>query len=113
MQGLCSCLECQRQTGSSFFHHGYWPRSAVQAVAGTSTLWRRIADSGRWIDSHFCPVCGSGVYSFAEFDPDSICISIGGFADPSFPSPEYSIWERFKHSWVRTPESCQGMDTQP
>ena len=85
----------------------------MQAVVGTSTLWRRIADSGRWIDSHFCPVCGSSVYSFAEFDPDSICISIGSFADPSFPSPEYSIWERFKHSWVPTPESCRGMDTQP
>jgi hypothetical protein len=113
MQGICSCLECQRQTGSSFFHHGYWPKSAVVRTQGLSTPWRRIAESGRWIDNHFCPVCGSSVFGFAELDRDSICVSIGSFADASYPAPEYSIWERHKHAWIRTPDGCQTMDTQP
>ncbi len=59
------------------------------------------------------PACGSSVYSYAEFDPDAICISIGCFADPSFPAPQYSIWERYKHPWVRVPGACEIMDSQP
>jgi hypothetical protein len=113
MHGICSCLECQKLTGSTFFHHGYWPISAVQALSGKSASWRRSSDSGRWTDNHFCPLCGSCVYAFAEFDPDVICISIGSFADPAFPAPQYSIWERHKHSWLQIPRDCERLDTQP
>jgi hypothetical protein len=112
MHGICSCRECQKLSGSAFYYHGYWPKSAVRQINGKSTAWRRTSDAGRWVDSSFCPVCGSAVYSFAEFDPDSICISIGSFADPEFPVPQYSIWQRHKHAWVRIPESCEAMDTQ-
>lgn len=113
MHGICSCLECQKLTGSTFYHHGYWAKSAVQRISGKSTTWRRSSDGGRWVDGYFCPVCGSSVYSFAEFDPDAICVSVGCFADPSFPSPQYSIWERHKHPWVSAPGNCDTMDTQP
>lgn len=113
MQGICSCFECQRQTGSTFYHHGYWAKSAVQQIAGRCTTWRRTSEAGRWIDACFCPVCGSSVYAYAEFDPDTICISIGSLADPSFPEPQYSIWERCKHPWVQAPADCHAMDTQP
>ena len=113
MHGICSCLECQKLTGSTFFHHGYWVKSTVQRISGKSASWRRRSDGGRWVESYFCSACGSSVYSFAEFDRDAICISIGSFADPLFPSPQYSIWERHKHPWVRVPGSCETMDTQP
>jgi hypothetical protein len=112
MRGICSCLECQKLTGSAFYYHGYWPKSAAR-TDGQSTVWRRSSEAGRWVDSYFCPICGSAVYSYAEFDPDSICVSIGSFAAPSFPSPQYSIWERHKHPWVEAPQSCEKMDTQP
>ena len=64
MHGLCSCLECQRATGSSVFHHGYWPEAAIRARSGETRVWRRLADSGRWIDNHFCPVCGCAPLGF-------------------------------------------------
>ena len=113
MQGLCSCLECQRATGSSVFHHGYWPEAAIRTRRGDARVWRRLADSGRWIDSHFCPVCGSGVFSFAEFAPGMVCIAIGCFADPGFPPPAYSVWERYRPVWLQPPEGCRRFDTQP
>lgn len=112
MHAICSCLECQKLTGSVFSYQGYWPKSAVRQIAGSSTVWRRTSDAGRWVDTHFCPVCGSAVYFHAEFDPDAICVSIGNLADPGFPPPQYSVWQRCKHHWVQAPPACVVMDAQ-
>lgn len=112
MQGICSCTECQRLTGSAFYHHGYWPKSAV-SISGDSKSWRRITDAGRWVESCFCPVCGSSVYALSQFEADAICVSVGSFADPHFPPPQYSVWQRSKHDWVTIPAGCESLDTQP
>jgi hypothetical protein len=32
--------------------------------------------------------------------PDMIIIPVGAFADPFFPSPQFSGYEERKHSWV-------------
>ncbi|MGH6718417.1 MAG: GFA family protein [Alphaproteobacteria bacterium] len=104
--GLCSCLECQKASGSAFSYSGYWPKAAVQGIAGTSTVWRRISAKGRWLDTYFCPVCGSAVYGYAEFAPDMINVAIGNLADPGFPPPQYAVWNENKHPWVHVPEAC-------
>ena len=111
--GLCSCLECQRSSGSAFSYSGYWPKSAIRKIAGNSTRWRRTADSGRWIDTYFCPTCGSALYWYAEYAPDMINIAIGNFADPGFPPPVYSVWSGCKHAWVAVPAGCESHETQP
>jgi hypothetical protein len=110
---VCSCLECQKATGSVFSYAGYWPRSSVAPITGRSTVWRRIADTGRWYDNHFCPVCGSTVFGYAEFDPDVIGVNIGNFADPHYPPPSFAVWNKFKPAWVRLPDHCEASDTQP
>jgi hypothetical protein len=113
MHGICSCLECQKTSGSAFSYSGYWPNAAVQRISGRSTVWRRSSDSGRWADTYFCPVCGSTVYGYSEFAPDAINISIGNFAAPDFAVPSYAGWCKYKHAWVEVPASCEVMDTQP
>ena len=37
----CSCLECQKSTGSVFGVSTYWPKAALVSIAGRSTCWRR------------------------------------------------------------------------
>jgi len=111
--GLCSCLECQKSSGSAFSYSGYWPKSAVRSIRGDSTRWRRIAESGRWNDTHFCPTCGSAVYWYSEAVPDMINVAIGNFGDPGFPPPAYHVWSSSKHAWVTEPEGCEVHKTQP
>ncbi len=66
----CSCLECQKSTGSVFGVSTYWPKTALLAIAGKSTCWRRGSWKGRWLDNYFCPVCGSTLYWYAESAPE-------------------------------------------
>jgi hypothetical protein len=96
---VCHCLACQQRTGSIFATQARWPADKV-TTEGRSKSWTRTADSGHTITYRFCPDCGSTVhYSGGNFD-DLIAIPVGAFADPHFPPPQFSVWERRKHEWV-------------
>jgi tetratricopeptide (TPR) repeat protein len=40
-------------------------------------------------------------------EPDLVVVSVGSFADPSFPPPTESGYDSRRHSWVGLPESIQ------
>ena len=95
----CHCMECQRRTGSPFSVGAYFPKDQARPE-GPNKVYLRGTDSGRKIECHFCPDCGSTVFWRAEFVPDLIVIAFGAFADPSMPWPTLSIWETKQHPWV-------------
>jgi hypothetical protein len=105
--GICSCLQCQRRTGSAFSYNSYWPKANVVAIAGEHVTWRRGSDSGRRIELHICPTCFGTVFWYADYDPELIGIGVGSFADPTFPPPRYAEWGTSKHSWVKLPDECR------
>jgi hypothetical protein len=63
--GACHCTECQRRTGSPFGVGTLFPKKQVRAE-GPSKAYVRGSDSGRKIETHFCPDCGSSVFWYAE-----------------------------------------------
>src|SRR5262249_18752343 len=101
---VCNCLGCQKRTGSAFGISSFWPKSAVEAISGDNSIYRRISDAGRMVECHFCPTCGSAVFWYAEAVPDSVGVAVGNFADPSFPAPDRAIWCESKHAWIEFPE---------
>jgi hypothetical protein len=101
---VCHCLECQRRTGSAFGVQARFRRERVTRIEGRAAQFSRVAESDKRIDFHFCPACGSTVYWEAEAVPDLIAVAVGAFADPDFPPPEISVWERRRHSWAVMPE---------
>ena len=38
-----------------------------------------------------------------------IAIPVGAFADPKFPSPTFSVYEKRMHSWVSMPPGVEHM----
>ncbi len=95
----CHCLECQRRTGAPFGVSAFFKASDV-AISGPSTTYVRTGDSGKKLDAHFCPTCGTTVYWLPEFLPGVIGVALGAFADPDFPAPTLSVFERSRHPWV-------------
>ena len=75
----------------------------------------RFADYSRISDEvdrkehafHFCPDCRSQVLDTQPTEPDLIVVSVGSFADPSFPPPTESGYESRRHHWVELPDSIQ------
>ena len=95
----CHCADCQRRTGSPFGVSAYYPASAV-SVSGSTQSFTRSTDSGGRFTNVFCPVCGSTLYWTVAKYPDIRGVPVGVFADPQFPAPSRSLWERSRHGWA-------------
>jgi hypothetical protein len=107
----CSCTDCQRKSGSAFSYAALFPSVAV-TIAGERKTWRRIGDSGRWIDNVFCPTCGVSVAFHSEAMPDMTGIPVGSLADPDFLPPRRLYWASRRHHWLALHEGVTALDTQ-
>ena len=99
---VCHCLTCKRRSGSAFAYNAFYPASDVR-LEGAYRIHVREGQEGRKIRRHFCPECGTTVYSQGEKFPGICAIPVGAFADPAFPAPLVSLFEESKHSWVVLP----------
>lgn len=108
----CHCLACQRRTGTSFSVNAFYATDPVE-VSGTAREFIRVADSGRNVRMYFCPTCGSTVYWKPDAQPTMIGVAVGALADPNFPAPTLSIFERTKHHWVTLVEGVERFQASP
>jgi hypothetical protein len=107
---VCHCLACQRRTGSAFGFQARFPEARVR-ISGRASEYVRAADEdGEERRFGFCPACGATVYYRCGSDPGVIAVPVGAFADPSFPSPRVSVWERRRHGWVSLPPGVERHD---
>ncbi|HLJ02990.1 MAG TPA: GFA family protein [Solirubrobacteraceae bacterium] len=108
--GVCHCLACQRRSGAPFAQQARFPRERV-TISGEARDYVRYSDEdGAPRTFSFCPECGSTVYYRNHTEPGVIAIAVGAFADPSFPPPQYSVWEERKHPWVTLPDGIERPD---
>ena len=105
---MCHCLACQRRTGSAFgMQAGF--RAGQVRVEGRFSDFSRISaeEDAKEHAFHFCPQCGSQVFYTEPTEPDLIVVSVGSFADPSFPPPTESGYDHRRHHWVELPDTIQ------
>jgi hypothetical protein len=108
---LCSCLKCQRGTGSAFSYAALFADSSV-TITGDRRQYADRGDSGREIDSSFCPTCGTAVAFRAEVLPGVIGVPVGCFADPSFAKPSNQFWASRRQHWLDLPADIAEINTQ-
>lgn len=104
---ICNCLACQRRTGSAFGMQAAFPADHVK-VSGRYKDYSRISDEADAKEHafHFCPECGSQVF-YTEPDEDFVVVSVGSFADPTFPPPTESGYDSRRHPWIGLPETIE------
>ena len=105
---ICNCLACQRRTGSAFGMQAGFKADRVQII-GRFSDYARISDEADRKEHvfHFCPDCGSQVFYTEPTEPDLVVVSVGSFADPTFPPPTESGYDSRRHPWLGLPESIQ------
>jgi hypothetical protein len=108
----CSCLVCQKKSGSAFTYSAVFAEGAV-TVTGERRAWRHHGDSGRWIESEFCPTCGVTVCFRSEGWHGLLGIPVGCFGDPDFARPSTLFWAARRHRWLAFPPDVAAMDSQP
>jgi len=78
-------------------------------IDGRYSEYSRISDEADRKEHvlHFCPDCGSNVFYTEPEEPDLVVVSVGSFADPSFPPPTESGYDSRRHPRIRLPESMR------
>ena len=105
---VCHCLACKVRTGTAFSYNATYNSDQVERI-GDSALFTRTGDEGHWVRYHFCPGCGSTLFYEIERRPGMVSVPVGGFSDPNFPEPRFSVYEERRHHWVelRTQEPIE------
>ena len=110
--GVCHCLACQRRTGSVFAALASF--APPYAVTGEASEYVRVGDAGARFRFRFCPVCGTNLFHTEEgYEQRSVSVAVGAFADPDFPAPRVSVYDRRRHPWVQLPPGMKAYDTDP
>ena len=82
----------------------FWRPGALsdrtRGTEGAYSEFERTSDSGMWARFRFCSSRGSTVAYENEDAPGLVAIPVGALADPDFPRPERSGFERRRHGWV-------------
>jgi hypothetical protein len=99
---VCHCLACQRRSGSAFAVQARFRADDVR-IEGEHKEFVRMSDGGERRSFSFCPHCGGTVFYETENASDTVAVPVGAFADPSFPAPIVSVWEKRRHAWVDLP----------
>ncbi len=85
--GVCHCLDCRKHHGALFHASAIFPQEAVSIEGETHSYGGR----------HFCPVCGSSVFSRSA---DEVEVSLGSLDQPSQLKPTYELWTLRRESWL-------------
>src|SRR5580658_7400715 len=101
--GLCQCERCQRHSGSAFLIGVVFPKKAV-TIEGRLACYEAMV-SGRRLQRHFCPVCGSAVSITLDRYPEIGSMMGGTLDDRTRIKPTFSIWCSGGQPWLKLPDS--------
>ena len=85
--GVCHCLDCRKFHGALFHASAVFPADAVTIDGATGEYARR----------HFCPRCGSSVFSRTG---DEVEVNLGSLDSPDRFTPTYELWTIRRESWL-------------
>jgi hypothetical protein len=102
----CHCSDCRRVTGSAF-NVGVAVAVADFTVEGRPDAYTTRGDSGRELTRHFCPQCGSPIYTSAPAHPETVYVKAGTLDDPALVRPELEAWCASKVAWADIPANLR------
>jgi hypothetical protein len=78
--------------------------------SGETRVFAKHADSGRNLLRHFCPDCGSPLYTESEDHPDAVFIKAGSLDHPDELELDRLMWTTSKVTWADIPAEIQTFD---
>ena len=112
MVAVCHCHDCQKQTGSAFAVVVLAPQTMV-TLSGGDRLYATTGESGRQVERHFCPDCGSPVFMKVAAAPDAVALMGGAFDDTSWIQPAMHFFCDSQQLWLTLPEGVKKFPRLP
>ena len=96
---LCHCINCQKQSGSTFSFNIIGQSDQISLQGNVSTYVDEN-DSGDPVNRNFCGNCGSPIYSEILTQGSLIALKIGTLDDTRDLEPQSQVWCISKQNWL-------------
>ena len=109
----CHCADCRRVTGSAFNIGLRVAARAFRTVKGKPKGFTKTGDSGNELTRHFCPDCGSPLYTSSPRHPETLYLKAGSLDDHSLVRPTHQNWLVSRVSWAVPFAGLRGYSKSP
>ncbi|MBS0378444.1 MAG: GFA family protein [Proteobacteria bacterium] len=109
---VCWCRVCQYIGAGSGTVNVCFPTAAL-TLTGEPRDFPLTADSGNRMHRHFCPHCGTHLFSAAESRPHLVFVRAGTLDDPEVARPAMTIWTAEAPGWACIDETLPRVPGQP
>jgi hypothetical protein len=93
---ICHCTDCQSLTGSPYRVTAICNGNQVRLTGEAPRIYAKTGDNGRTRFQHFCPECGSPLFTSGEGGPDDW----GSIRQRDQLRPVRQIWCRSAVPWI-------------
>ncbi|MCA8899603.1 MAG: GFA family protein [Hyphomonas sp.] len=100
--GVCHCEDCRKVTGGPFGVSFRVPKDRFH-ITGRTASYSKPADSGTVLTRHFCPVCGSPLYTESGAHADAVYVKAGTLDQPEAITIERQAWLASAVAWAAIP----------
>lgn len=97
----CHCEDCRRCTGSAFNIGVRLERARFRVTRGSPKGFAKRGDSGSELTRHFCPECGSPLFTSSPKHAEHIYVKAGSLDDPTLVAPTHQNWLVSAVPWSR------------
>jgi hypothetical protein len=101
----CHCEDCRRCTGSAFNIGVRLDVAGFRIVSGSPKAFTKRGDSGFDLTRHFCPECGSPIYTSSPRHPQYVYVKAGTLDDPKLVKPTHQNWVISAVPWGKIGET--------
>jgi hypothetical protein len=106
---VCHCTDCQSLTGSPFRVTAICSSEQIRVTGGTPKVYAKTGDNGRKRFQHFCPQCGSPLFTSGEgLRSDDWGIRWGVIRQRDQLQPARQIWCRSAVPWINEIKGLPG-----
>jgi hypothetical protein len=95
----CWCRDCQYIGAGAGTVNVFFPSETVK-VEGALSEDVSAAASGNLMHRHFCPACGTPVFTQTEARRQYLGVRAGTLDDPELGKPQMAIWVGSAPSWA-------------
>jgi hypothetical protein len=107
----CHCSDCRKCTGSAFSVSVAMEVEHFETIRGSPKGFTKKGDSGNELTRHFCPECGSPLFTSSPRHPDLVYVKAGVFDDPTLVQPAYQSWTRSSVPWAAISAGLRSYET--
>lgn len=101
----CHCEDCRRSTGSAFNIGVRFDVAGFRIVSGNPKAFTKRGESGFELTRHFCPECGSPIYTSSPRHPEYVYVKAGTLDDPNLVRATHQNWVISTVAWSKIEEN--------